>query len=151
MALPGFGFSVGDFIAGAQVLARVIDAFKEAGGASSKYVSQVSFLQGFKITLEHIEGHVRASSPSDLSDDISKLLSDIRGPWNESKNFLKKYDDALGQTVNKPIKVIRKFPRVIRFTMSDMSSKVDTLRQEIQQPLAAINSLLLLHVMYDTC
>lgn len=151
MAAPGFGFSVGDFIAGAQILVRVIDAFKGAGGASSKYAKQVSFLQGFKATLEHLERHVKGSSPSDLSDDILKLLDDMRRPWNEFKTFLLKYDRALGQIASKPAKAnFRKIPQVIQFTMNDISGKAEKLRREIQEPLAAVNSLLLLHLMYGT-
>jgi hypothetical protein len=151
MAAPGFGFSVGDFIAGAQILVRVIDAFKEAGGASSKYAKQVSFLQGFKATLEHLERHIRSSSPSDLSDDISKLLDNIQTPWNEFKSFLEKYDRALAQTANKSAKPnFRKIPQVIQFTLNDLSGKVEKLRREIQEPLAAVNSLLILHLVYET-
>jgi hypothetical protein len=55
MVAPTFGFSVGDFIAGGQLLVKVISAFKEAGGASSKYASEVPFLNRLKSTLDHLE------------------------------------------------------------------------------------------------
>jgi hypothetical protein len=45
MVAPGFGFSLGDFITGGQALIQVINAFKEVGGASSKYTAEVSFLK----------------------------------------------------------------------------------------------------------
>lgn len=150
MAAPAFGFSVGDFIAGARILVQVIDAFREVGGASSKYATQVSFLQSLKATLEHLERHVRNTAQSDLSEDISKLLNDIWGPWTEFKKFLEKHERSLGQIANKPRRSdLGKIPRVIQFTMHDISGKVEKLRREIQQPLAAVNSLLLLHIMYE--
>lgn len=146
MVTPAFGFSVGDFIAGGQLLIEVINAFKEAGGASSKYASEVSFLNGLKSTLDHLEQFVSSTSQSNqLSPVISKLLNDIRGPWDEFKKFLDKYEPSLGASSSRS--KLGKAPRTIRYTAKDISGKVGNLRRQTEQPLQAVNSLLSLHVM----
>jgi hypothetical protein len=148
MSVPGFRFSVGDFIAGGQVLIEVISAFKEAGGASSKYASEVSFLNSLKTTLDHLEKFVRSSSSrskDNLPQDIAKLLQEIREPWEEFKNFLDKYEPSLGASSSKS--KLGKAPRTIQYTVKDISGKVEKLRRQTEQPLQAVNSLLSLHVM----
>jgi hypothetical protein len=148
MAAPGFGFSIGDFIAGGQILIQVIKAFKEAGGASSKYAAEVSFLNSLKATLDHLERFVSradSSQSNDLPQDISKLLQDIRDPWQEFKTFLDKYEPSLGASSSKS--KLAKAPRTIQYTVKDISGKVEKLRNQTEQPLQAVNSLLSLHVM----
>jgi uncharacterized protein YoxC len=148
MVAPGFGFSVGDFIAGGQILIQVINAFKEAGGASSKYASEVSFLTSLKLTIDHLERFVSKTSSSqsnDLPQDVSKLLQDIREPWEDFKMFLDKYEPSLGSSSSRS--KLAKAPRTIQYTVKDISGKVEKLRRQTEQPLQAVNSLLSLHVM----
>jgi hypothetical protein len=148
MVAPGFGFSVGDFIAGGKVLIEVITAFKEAGGASSKYASELAFLNSLKSTLDHLERFVSSTSSSqssDLSQDISKLLQGIREPWEEFKKFLDKFEPSLGASSSRS--KLAKAPRTIQYTVKDISGQVEKFRQHTEQPLQAVNSLLSLHVM----
>lgn len=145
MVIPAFGFSVGDFIAGTQILVKVISAFKEAGGASSKYAAEVSFLYRFKLALEHLEKHVNAAPQSELSQDISKLLEEIQGPWDEFRQFLHKYENSLGESSTKS--KLGKAPRTIQYTVKDILGNVDKLCRQIERPLQAINSLLSLQLM----
>jgi hypothetical protein len=151
MVAPGFGFSVGDFITGGQVLIQVIKAFKETGGASAKYAVEVSFLMRFKATLDHLERFVSSASSSrdsqgnELPQDILKLLQDIREPWQDFKTFLDKYKSSLGASSSRS--KLAKAPRTVQYTIKDISGKVDKLRQHTEQPLQAVNSLLSLHVM----
>lgn len=85
MTAPVFGFSVGDFIAGGQILVQVIGAFKDAGGASSKYAAEMSFLNSLKSTLDHLERFASSTNANSaetdgLPQDISKLLQEIHEP-----------------------------------------------------------------------
>lgn len=54
MMVLDFGFSVSDFIACGK-LVEVISAFKEVGGASSKYALEASFLDSLKLTIDHLK------------------------------------------------------------------------------------------------
>ncbi|PMD66546.1 uncharacterized protein K444DRAFT_120472 [Hyaloscypha bicolor E] len=148
MVAPVFGFSVGDFIAGGQILIETVKAFKEAGGASSKYASELSFLNSLKSTFDHLERFASStSSPqsNDLLQDISKLLQDIREPWQEFRTFLDKYEPSLGASSSRS--KVAKARRTIQYTLKDISGKVEKLRRQTENPLQAINSLLSLHVI----
>lgn len=135
------------------MLIKVIKAFKDAGGTSSKYESEVSFLNSLKLTLDHLGKLVEGASTSDpqsnhLPQDISKLLQDIQEPWEEFKEFLDKYEASLG--VSSKRSMLASAPRIIQYTMKDISGKVEKLRQRAEHPLQAVNSLLSLHMMYVT-
>jgi hypothetical protein len=148
MVAPGYGFSLGEFIAGGQFLVEIIGAFKEAGGASTKYALEVSFLNSLRSTLDHLERFVSSSSTceaDELPEAVSKQLQEIREPWKEFKKFLDKFEPSLGASTKRSR--FSKANRTIQYTLEDISGKVSKLRRRIEQPLQAINSLLSLHVM----
>ncbi|KAL2831483.1 hypothetical protein BDW59DRAFT_157909 [Aspergillus cavernicola] len=120
MVAPGFGFSVGDFIAGSKLLISVFSAFKESGGA-------------------------RINSQNSPSQGIEDLLKVIRGPLDEFKVFLDKYEPSLSESSTKS--TLGKAPRTIRYAVNDISGKVQALKTQIEQPLQAVNSLLSLHII----
>jgi hypothetical protein len=86
-----------------------------------------------------------SSQSNDLPQDISKLLQDIREPWEEFKKFLDKYEPSLGASSSRSR--LARAPRTIQYTVKDISGKVEKLRLQTEQPLQAVNSLLSLHVM----
>jgi hypothetical protein len=128
------------------------EAFKEAGGASSKYGSELLFLQGFQTTLKRLEEYTRNATGGDAmgsdrlyTQDIADLLPLIAKPLEEFKTFLSKYRKSLakGSTASK----FKKAVRTISFTLKDLGGKVDDLRVQIEQPLQAINAVLSLENM----
>jgi hypothetical protein len=145
MVVPAFGFSVGDFTNGIQVLIQVFNGFKEVGGASTKYASETAFLSGLSSTLEQLEKHVATVTQDDISEDILKLVNVIKGPLEEFKKFLEKYKASLETTSTKS--KISKAPKTVEYTVNTLSGKVERLRRQIDQPLQAVNSLLSLQVM----
>lgn len=54
MPAPGFGYSAGDFIATIELIAKVIAAFKDSGGASAEYQQVVQELETLLQLLQHI-------------------------------------------------------------------------------------------------
>lgn len=146
MVPPSFGFSVGDFIPGARILIGVIEILKEAGGASSRYTSQVLFLNNFKSTLGNLDKYVRDTPQDELSQEIAKLLADIRGPWDKFQKFLNKYDSAVSPASTKWN--LGKTPRKLQYVLKEVLGEIEKLHRQIEQPLMAVNSLLLLRVLY---
>jgi conjugal transfer/entry exclusion protein len=144
MVAPAFGFSVGDFIAGTKILISVISAFKDTGGASGKYASEVSFLNSLTATLQHVEKQADGTSQDAISRDISRLLQMTQGPLDDFKKFLDKYQ-ALEKSPTKS--TLSKTSRVIGYTVKDISGKVERLRRQVEQPLQAVNSLLSLQAL----
>lgn len=49
-----FGWSAGDIISSIHIIIKVCEAFKEAGGAASRYEESTTFLEGFKVTLSKL-------------------------------------------------------------------------------------------------
>jgi hypothetical protein len=147
MVAPTFGFSVGDFIAGTKLLASILGAFKSAGGASSKYSSEVAFLLSLASTVQQLEDHLERHQNDDTSKGIVKLLQLIEKPLIEFKIFLDKYTETLDAAGKDYESRFRKAQKTISYTLKDLSGKVEKLRREIEQPLNAINTLLSLHLM----
>lgn len=54
MPVPGFGYSVGDFIATIELIAKVIAAFQDGTGASSEYRQVLQELETVLNLLQHI-------------------------------------------------------------------------------------------------
>jgi hypothetical protein len=145
MVAPAFGFSVGDFVAGIEILIKVGYAFKETGGAASKYVEEVAFLNALTSTILRLEEYAKVSPQNEISKDISKLVEVIREPLAEFKAFLDKYMMSLGASSTRS--TIAKVPRTVTYTVKVIRGKVETLRRQIEQPISAVNSLLSLRVM----
>ncbi|KAL5406818.1 hypothetical protein PMIN04_011923 [Paraphaeosphaeria minitans] len=139
VAVP-FGFSIGDFIAGTKLLIDVFGAFKETSGASSKYASDTTFLHSLTSTLQHLDDYVKPYPQNALSSSISSLLDTVRGPLDDFKTFLDKYEASLGKVSTKS--KLGKVPKTVTYTLKDISGKIAKLRQQVEQPLQAINSLL---------
>ncbi|KAL4932169.1 uncharacterized protein BDV17DRAFT_288245 [Aspergillus undulatus] len=145
MVSPAFGFSVGDFITGTKLLIDLFNAFKEAGGASSKYTAEVSFLNSLNATLGHLETYAGNNSQNDLSQSVNDLIKVMRGPLDIFKEFLDKYASSLSESSTKS--ALGKAPRTVRYTVKDISGKVQGLRTQIEQPLQAVNTLLSLRII----
>jgi hypothetical protein len=77
--------------------------------------------------------------------DVTSLIENIQKPWNEFKDFLNEYEEALGTDCKKS--KLGKAPKTIKNTLNDLMGKVEKLRKEIVELLQAINSLLSL-LMY---
>ncbi|KAK3898325.1 hypothetical protein C8A05DRAFT_38090 [Staphylotrichum tortipilum] len=103
----GFGFSAGDFIAGLDLVATVIDALRESGDASRQYRELVRELHSLETALLHCQVTITdfwektqkyhpslgksgsSSTPKDhwrklnwavlKKDDIEKFKADLRG------------------------------------------------------------------------
>ncbi|KAL5432460.1 hypothetical protein PMIN06_012008 [Paraphaeosphaeria minitans] len=132
VAVP-FGFSIGDFIAGTKLLIDVFGAFKETSGASSKYASDTTFLHSLTSTLQHLDDYVKPNPQNALSSSISSLLDTVRGPLDDFKTFLDKYEASLGKVSTKS--KLGKVPKTVTYTLKDISGKIAKLRQQVEQPL----------------
>ena len=70
--VPGFGFSIGDFVAGIELTAKVIKALKESGGASSEYQQVPRQFESLELVLQHL--------PSlRVTDEDRSYVNAIRG------------------------------------------------------------------------
>src|SRR5271154_5849977 len=87
MSTPGFGFSVGDFIAAIQLLIQGYKALQTAGGAASDFQQYVAWLESVVPVLTQLE-----SAPLDGVEDVVKACN---GPLVAFKDKIKKYQKHL--------------------------------------------------------
>ena len=87
MAVP-FGFSVGDLIAGINLIIDVYNALRESGGAASDYQEHIAWLQQLVTVLETLKN----STP----DNVAQLARECERPLlNFLNNVRDKYDSSL--------------------------------------------------------
>ncbi len=129
MAVP-FGFSIGDFIAGINLVLDVYNALRESGGAASNYQEHVAWLCQLVTVLEALEN----STP----DDVSQLARECQEPLVEFQNKVRlKYNASLQEGSRlSPGKVLRS----LQWTFFKGASKdADKLRTAIGPQLQAIS------------
>lgn len=90
MAIP-FGFSIGDFIAGINLVFDVYNALRESGGAASDYREHVAWLQQLVTVLEAL----KSSAP----DNVAQVAKECEAPLVKFRDETRlKYNDALGES-----------------------------------------------------
>jgi uncharacterized protein YeaO (DUF488 family) len=147
MVAPAFGYSIGDCIALGRLVIDIREAFKEAGGASTKYASETLFLRAFQNTLKRLEEYAAPATDDGRLhiQDITELQKLIAEPLKEFDSFLGKYRESLAQNNTKS--KLKKVWKTISFTLKNLSEKVEKLRVRIEQPLHAINAPLSLETI----
>jgi len=145
MAGPAFGFSVGNFIAGAEITNDVRKAFKDTHGASSTWKAKVLYLEGLESTLKQLQDHATGNSNSTTSSLVDKLLQLISRPLENIKQALDKYRASLESQSSKSM--FTKARKIISFTLKDVAGEVKNLRVQIEQPLQQVELLLALEQM----
>lgn len=146
MVAPAFGFSIGDFITGIKLLIDVCSAVKEADGVTCKYATEVAFLNSLTSTLTLLENFAITNSTSEEVLDLTTLLQSVQAPLKDFANFLEKYKTSLGTSSTKS--KFRKAPKIISYTVDNVTGKVGKLKGQIDQPIQTIQLLLLLHILY---
>ena len=145
MVTSAFGFSVGDFIAGTKLVVDVLGAFKEAGGASSKYAAEALFLENLIATIKNVQDYQNKTPDEELPKDILKLTKHVDKPLTEFSAFLDKYKASLGKTSTKS--TAGKAAKIVIYTIKNICGKVKDLRQQVEQSLQAVNCLLALQAL----
>ncbi|KAF2492873.1 hypothetical protein BU16DRAFT_583936 [Lophium mytilinum] len=140
-----FGWSAGDIVAGIRVTVKICEAFKESGGAASKYKQTVDFLDGFKLTLEHLKTYIDGNPADSHASSISDQIEKIKVHFESFQNAIEKYEKALGEASTTGL--VKKVSRKMRWTLKEMSGDVDNLKAAVMQPLQIINTLLSLQML----
>lgn len=92
-----FGFSVGDFIAVAELITNITNSLRDAGGSKSEYQELVRELEYLQSALQHLDrlGSSKSSSFTTL-DSIKCAALSCRNPLQEFLRKSEKYDKSLG-------------------------------------------------------
>lgn len=77
MAAPGFGFSAGDFIAAATLIAKVTKALKDAGGAREEYQALVNELDLLQQILAKFQSDSEATDSGDACSSVARRQTKV--------------------------------------------------------------------------
>jgi len=131
-----FGFSVGDFIAGAELVVKVVEAFSKTKGASSEYQSLVSDLnisQRTLLQLQSMQGENIFCQGT--LNEIKYLVESGKKDMDEFLKRNEKYQESLrdggsGSAVKDGIRKIGwsfSRPKVVKELRSSLQLKMNTL------------------------
>ncbi|KAF2418374.1 hypothetical protein EJ08DRAFT_63540 [Tothia fuscella] len=140
-----FGWSAGDIASAIKLIVHVTKAFKESGGAAEQYQCARDFLTSFRNTLEHIQKYVESNPDDKYTQDISDQLQCIEGPWKRFEAYTNKYEHTLSS--NSKASTVGKAPKVVRWTLKELSGEIQKLGQAVESPLQLINQLLSLQII----
>lgn len=149
MVTPMFGWSAGDIVNSIRIILVIYEAFKEAGGATSRYEEITAFLEGFRITLSKLDAHSRRNSTLENAAEIAQQLKLIDAPYCRFEKFMLVFQPALA--ITSTYSSIRKAPRKVKWAVKELSTvsgKVAELKKEVCDPLMLVKSLIQLQSLY---
>ena len=94
--LPPFGFSVGDFIAAAELLSKVRKAFHDHHGASAEYQQLSQQIETLQIIFEYLQALDAGESARGLTNAIRAQAAVSLEPLRVFLQSIEKYDKKLG-------------------------------------------------------
>ncbi|KAH9213111.1 hypothetical protein DL95DRAFT_507384 [Leptodontidium sp. 2 PMI_412] len=143
--LPGFGFSIGDFIAAAGLIKKVSDALKDAGGASSDYQHVIIELEGLDRALKVVAALQPDHSNDSHVNAIRGMALSCQLPLHQFLFKIQKYEGSLGA-----IPSSRSIPRNARKAKWAVyvADQVQSLRAVIAAKVVSINLLLNVQISY---
>jgi hypothetical protein len=140
----GFGWSAGDIVKAIEILTVVIKAFKDAGGAASRFQEEAGFLESIMKTLLHVQDYVTRHPDDKWAVDIVQLASRLNAALESIRKSHEKYAKHLGLSRHSKMSKFRIAPTVVRYTIRDLAGDVNKRQSAIMQPLEALGTLLTL-------
>jgi len=95
----GFGFSAGDFIAGLELVATIIDALRESGDSSRRYRELISELYSLETALLQVKRLELHESQSAEKIALHFAASQCQGTISDFWQTVQKYHPSLGRSV----------------------------------------------------
>lgn len=140
MVVPLFGWSAGDIIVSIQIIYRIGEAFREAGGAKEQYAETAEWLDSFAHNLERIGEYVADNPTSKYTENIKQQITNIDPHYVLFEKYVRKQDAALSSTSN--INAVKRAFVKVRWAIKELKGHVDGLKAAISGPLMSINLLL---------
>ena len=141
-----FGFSVGDFLAAAGLIERVVTALQDSGGSGFQYQRLTLQLHTLSKALQEVDRLEYIEELRPMVETIKATALTCQLPLQEFLNSVKKYDQslALGQSAGIMKDVVYK----VKFVATKKPEAAATLRAEVSAYLVSISLLLGLYQVY---
>ncbi|KAF2822663.1 hypothetical protein CC86DRAFT_81187 [Ophiobolus disseminans] len=140
--VPAFGFSVGDFIAAAGLIAKVVKALKDKSGAASEYQHVQIELEALDRTLKHLEALKPNESNVAHVNAIRGMALTCRMPLQEFLEKIEKFERTMGTFSIAGARSA--FGRKSQWAVF-MTGEVAKLRTSVGAKVLSINLLLVTH------
>lgn len=139
MAAPGFGFSVGDVLAGAHVVRKLIRALNDTAGSRPAYQKLIAELLGLDDALTEV--HKLKGDPTQAVQmmALSKVAQQCQRSIEEFLRKNAKFDSSLG--IQPSLSTWRSSLHKIQWALCK-ESEIEGLRAEIAAHTATLNLIL---------
>jgi hypothetical protein len=143
MAAPGFGFSVGDFVSAIQLIGKVSNALKDAGGAEDDFRILFQELSQLQIVLEQLRDLPPSSTSSQNHFNAVKGMAlavqiPLQGFLEKIDKFKVAFDNPRGHFIE-----LRKAGRKAQWVVA-MQDEVNKVRGILTIKIVTISVLLAL-------
>lgn len=91
-----FGFSIGDFLAVGQLIAKIVISLRESGGAKTEYQDLILELESLQHALQHLDKLQTKSGSSSSLDSIKYAALSCCRPLEQFLDKIQRYDRSLG-------------------------------------------------------
>jgi hypothetical protein len=143
MVAPGFGFSVGDFIAAIQLIGKVFKALKDTGGAEDDFKALFQELSQLQIVLEQLRDLPSISSSSQSHFNAVKGMAlAVQIPLRDFLGKIEKFKATFAMEKG-GFSEFKKVGRKAKWAIS-MQKEVDRLRGVLTMKIVTISVLLAL-------
>ncbi|KAH7066890.1 hypothetical protein BKA63DRAFT_130333 [Paraphoma chrysanthemicola] len=141
--VPAFGFSVGDFVAAANLIHKVSTALKDKSGAANEYQQILIELESLARTLKHLEALQPTESNAAHVNAIRGMALTCRWPLQDFLEKIRKFERTMGVFAT-GVNPAKAFGRKARWAVF-MTDEVARLRTAIGAKVLSINLLLAMH------
>jgi len=148
MAAPGFGFSIGDFIATIQLIKSACNALKDSGGAKDEVQQVLADLLHLEVLFSMLNRGNWADGRDPVHlNAIKGMAAAFQGPLHDFAAKMEQYKALQDQV---PSSVKGKMKRQISKVKwgVNMKEDVEKFRALVVAKIVAINALLNLHNLY---
>ena len=151
MFTPLFGWSAGDVVQSIKIIIKIVEAFKETGGAATKFAETTAFLDHFNTTLNRIKEYASDNTQAKYSATIVDQIKLIDNPYCTFEKYMLEFEPALGEvpTEGRQKKAKKKIKWAMK-ELSEVSGKVAELKKAVTEPLVFVGQLLLLQTLYKS-
>ena len=142
--MSGFGFSVGDFVAGIHLISKVIKALEDSRGAASEYQSLIPELLRLQSLSQELQDIKPDASNLDHVNAVRGMALTFQKPLAEFLEKIEKYKSSLAKDSH----VRNSFQGLHRKAQWAivMPEEIDKLRSMITMKIATISLLLAMPV-----
>lgn len=149
MAAPGFGFSVGDFIAGVTLVRRLIRALNDSAGARASYRQLISELFDLDEALTGVSNLQLDPAQTAQKFALERVASQCQLSITTFLDQNAKFEISLGIVSGQPVSISRWLASLHKIQWAlCKDSAIQTLRNEIRGHTTTLNLLLSTIQMY---